>query len=106
MGKIQTRRGSFLNDSASVDACGEMLAQRHALCHAEARRRHPMLKHLKVHGFKSLADVEVSFPRLTVLFGPNAAGKSNLLEAVQLISRIATSRTLSDAFASPVRGYP
>jgi len=65
-----------------------------------------LLKHLKVHGFKSLADLEVSFPRLTVLFGPNAAGKSNLLEAVQLISRIATSRTLSDAFSSPVRGYP
>src|SRR5215469_3191819 len=65
-----------------------------------------MLKRLKVQGFKSLANLEVSFPRLTVLFGPNAAGKSNLLEAVQVLSRIGTSRTLSDALAGPIRGYP
>jgi predicted ATPase len=65
-----------------------------------------MLEHLRVKGFKSLADLEVSFPRLTVLFGPNAAGKSNLLEAVQVLSRIGTSRTLSDALAGPIRGYP
>lgn len=42
-----------------------------------------MLQRLKVQGFKSLTDLEVDLPRLTVLFGPNAAGKSNLLEAVQ-----------------------
>src|SRR5947209_9141506 len=65
-----------------------------------------MLKSLKVKGFKSLNKVRVDFPRLTVLFGPNAAGKSNLLEAVQMLSRIGTSRTLSDAFSGPVRGYP
>src|SRR5208337_4119470 len=63
-------------------------------------------KKLHIQGFKSLADVQVKFPRLTVLFGPNAAGKSNLLEAVQGISRIGTSRTLSDALSSPIRGYP
>lgn len=65
-----------------------------------------MLKHFNVRGFKSLTSMAVTFPRLTVLFGPNAAGKSNLLEAVQMLSRIGTSRTLSDAFAGPVRGYP
>src|SRR6516164_5002885 len=65
-----------------------------------------MLRHLKIQGFKSLERVEVDFPRLTVLFGPNAAGKSNLLEAVQMLSRIGTSRTLSDAFTGPIRGYP
>jgi predicted ATPase len=43
---------------------------------------------------------------LTVLFGPNAAGKSNLLDAVQALSRIGTSRTLSDALSEPIRGYP
>ncbi len=64
-----------------------------------------MLQELHVQGFKSLTDLEVTFPRLTVLFGPNAAGKSNVLEAVQALSRIATSRTLSDALTDPIRGY-
>lgn len=65
-----------------------------------------MLERLKVQGFKSLTDLDVALPRLTVLFGPNAAGKSNLLEAVQMLSRIGTSRTLADAFSGPIRGYP
>jgi hypothetical protein len=64
-----------------------------------------MLKRLRVKGFKSLADVELHFPRLTVLFGPNAAGKSNILDAVLALSRIGTSRTLFDALQSG-RGYP
>jgi predicted ATPase len=65
-----------------------------------------MLKTLKVSGFKSLDDVTLDFPRLTVLFGPNASGKSNILDAVQALSRFATSRTLADALAEPIRGYP
>ena len=65
-----------------------------------------MLSWLTVDGFKSLADVEVDFPRLTVFFGPNAAGKSNLLDAVQALSRIGTSRTLAEALTEPIRGYP
>jgi len=65
-----------------------------------------MLKKLTVRGFKSLANTSIAFPRVTVLFGPNAAGKSNLLDAVQALSRIGTLRTLSDALAEPIRGYP
>jgi predicted ATPase len=65
-----------------------------------------MLKRLRVQGFKSLADIEVEFPALTVLFGPNASGKSNLLDALFVLSRIATERTLADALSGPVRGYP
>ena len=50
-------------------------------------------------------------PRLAVFFGPNAVGKSNLLEAVQALSRIGAQRTLADALAAdallgPIRGYP
>ena len=45
-------------------------------------------------------------PGLTVVAGDNGEGKSNLLEAVQMLSRLGTSRTLADAFAGPVRGYP
>ena len=35
-----------------------------------------MLKRVHIKGYKSLADVEVTLEPLTVLFGPNAAGKS------------------------------
>lgn len=65
-----------------------------------------MLKRLVIRGFKSLDNVAVSFPRLAVLFGPNAAGKSNLLDAIQALSRIGTQRTLADALGEPIRGYP
>src|SRR3990172_13243554 len=65
-----------------------------------------MLKSLTVRGFKSLKDVTVEFPRMAVLFGPNAAGKSNLLDAIQALSRIGTQRTLADALSEPIRGYP
>lgn len=65
-----------------------------------------MLKRLTVRGFKSLQDVSVEFPRMAVLFGPNAAGKSNLLDAIQALSRIGTQRTLADALSEPIRGYP
>lgn len=63
-----------------------------------------MLRRLRVQGFKSLADVELEFPAFTVLFGPNAAGKSNLLDALLVLSRIATSQTLADALSEPARG--
>ncbi len=65
-----------------------------------------MLGSLGVRGFKSLRDVRVDFPRMAVLFGPNAAGKSNLLDAIQALSRIGTQRTLADALGDPIRGYP
>lgn len=65
-----------------------------------------MLTRLHAKGFKSLVDLELEFPPLTVLFGPNASGKSNILEATQMLSRSGTARTLSDAFDESIRGYP
>ena len=65
-----------------------------------------MLKRIKIQGYKSLADVEVYLDHLAVLIGPNASGKSNFLDALHLLSRIATCRTLREAFAPPYRGYP
>ena len=65
-----------------------------------------MLKRVHVMGYRSLADVEVKLAPLTVLFGPNAAGKSNFLDALRLLSRLGTSRTVRDAFDSPSRGTP
>lgn len=65
-----------------------------------------MLRKLRVRDFKSLADVTVEFPHMSVLFGPNSAGKSNLLDAIQALSRIGTQRTLMDALDSRmIRGY-
>lgn len=65
-----------------------------------------MLKRIHIRGYKSLEDVEVRLSQLVVLFGPNAAGKSNLLDALQLLSKLGTSRTLKEAFDPPYRGKP
>lgn len=65
-----------------------------------------MLRRIHVRGFKSLFDVEVELAPLVVLLGPNATGKSNFQEALFLLSRLVTERTLADAFEPPLRGYP
>lgn len=65
-----------------------------------------MLTRFRVQGFKSLLDVELQLAPLVVLMGPNAAGKSNLLEALLLLSRLATWQPLSTVLAPPLRGYP
>jgi predicted ATPase len=65
-----------------------------------------MIKRIKIKGYKSLSDFEVSLKPLSVLFGPNAAGKSNFLDALLLLSRITTSRRIKDAFELPYRGKP
>ena len=49
-----------------------------------------MLKRVHIKGYKSLQDVEIGLCPLVVLFGPNAAGKSNLLDALQLLSKLGT----------------
>jgi predicted ATPase len=67
--------------------------------------RSNMLKRIHVRGFKSLFDVNVGLAPLVVLLGPNAAGKSNFLEALFLLSRLVTEKTLAEAF-EPLRGYP
>jgi predicted ATPase len=64
-----------------------------------------MIKRLKVTGYKSLKDLEVYFEPLSVIFGPNAAGKSNLLDALNMISRIVTRKNLKEAFEGQ-RGLP
>ncbi len=65
-----------------------------------------MLKRVKIQGYKSLVDIEVHLQPLSVLIGPNASGKSNFLDALQLLSRIATSNSLRGAFDPPYRGTP
>jgi predicted ATPase len=65
-----------------------------------------MLRRFAIRGFKSLVDVDRELPRLVVLAGPNAAGKSNFLDAIQAFARLGTQRTLADALAPPIRGFP
>ncbi|OGQ17465.1 MAG: hypothetical protein A2138_18990 [Deltaproteobacteria bacterium RBG_16_71_12] len=65
-----------------------------------------MLERARIRGFKSLGDVDVALRPLNVLFGPNAAGKSNFIEALLLLSRLITERTVGDALGPPMRGYP
>lgn len=65
-----------------------------------------MLTRFKIKSFKSIVDQEIKLPRLTVLFGPNAAGKSNFIDALQCLSRLVTERTLNDALSEPIRGNP
>jgi len=51
---------------------------------------------LEVDGFKSLRDFSIDLEPLTVLLGPNDAGKSNILEALALSARLSV-RTPEDA---------
>lgn len=50
-----------------------------------------MLTRFEVSGFKNLRDVVVDFGPFTCIAGPNGVGKSNLFDAIQLLS--ALSRT-------------
>ncbi len=65
-----------------------------------------MLKRIRIQGYKSLVDLELNLKPLSVFVGPNASGKSNFLDALQLLSRMATHQTLEDVFEPPYRGHP
>lgn len=65
-----------------------------------------MIRRLKVAGYKSLYGIDLRVPPLAVLIGPNSSGKSNLLDALQLLARSVTGATLEEAFDRPHRGMP
>jgi predicted ATPase len=64
-----------------------------------------MIRRFQVINYKSLKNIDVELPNLVVIFGPNAAGKSNLFDALNLFSRIVTKKNLKEAFAEH-RGVP
>jgi predicted ATPase len=63
-----------------------------------------MIRRITIRGYKSLQDVDLRLDPLTIVIGPNAAGKSNLLDAIGLLSRT-VSGDLPSAFTGH-RGEP
>lgn len=49
-----------------------------------------MLTRIEIDGFKSFEDLDVSLQPFTAIVGTNAAGKSNLFDAIQLLAALAT----------------
>lgn len=58
-----------------------------------------MIRRVYIDGYKSLRSVEIDgLENLVVVFGANASGKSNLLDALDLLARLAREDTLLQAF--------
>ncbi len=51
-----------------------------------------MIRAIRIQGFKSIVDQELSLGRVNCLIGANGAGKSNILEAVGILSAAASGR--------------
>ena len=64
-----------------------------------------MITRVVINGYKSLWDVDIELGALTLVIGPNASGKSNLLDALGLLSRMVTGGTITSAFQEH-RGKP
>ncbi len=58
-----------------------------------------MITYIKINGFKSFHDFEMEFTPFTVIAGVNASGKSNLFDALTLLSRLAETDNLKRAFS-------
>jgi predicted ATPase len=58
-----------------------------------------MITYIKINGFKSFYNFEMEFTPFTVIAGANASGKSNLFDALTLLSRLADSDNLKRAFS-------
>jgi predicted ATPase len=65
-----------------------------------------MIRAITIDNYKSYTEFSVKLKPLSVLFGPNAAGKSNFLDALQLLSQLTSAKVLKNAFDFPYRGKP
>ena len=65
-----------------------------------------MLKRIHIKGYKSLGDVEVHLSPLAVLFGPMRLERAISSMPCSFLSKLATSKTLKEAFEPPYRGKP
>lgn len=57
-----------------------------------------MITYIKIDGFKSFQNFEMDFSPLTVIAGANAVGKSNLFDALKLLSSLADTDKIQRAF--------
>ncbi len=55
-----------------------------------------MLSHIRLVNFKSFINEHVFLKRLTFLIGPTAAGKTNLLDALQFLQGLGSGMTVSE----------
>lgn len=63
-----------------------------------------MITRIEINGFKSFHDFKMEFTPLTIVAGTNAAGKSNLFDALRLLSRLAEVDKIHTAFREEQRG--
>jgi predicted ATPase len=59
-----------------------------------------MIDHVTIRNFRSLVDVTVPLGPLTVLVGPNASGKSNIINALRMVHELAGGSRLDDFLAA------
>jgi len=57
-----------------------------------------MITRIKINGFKSFHNFEMQFTPFTVIAGTNASGKSNLFDALRLLSRLTKPEKLKVIF--------
>lgn len=69
-----------------------------------APESHAMLTRLEIDGFKTFENLDITLTPFTAILGSNAAGKSNLFDAIQLLSNLAT-RDVAEA-VKDMRGEP
>jgi recombinational DNA repair ATPase RecF len=61
------------------------------------------LKSLHIKNFRALEEIDIDFERpVSVIVGPNAIGKTTLLEAVRLVKALAAPRTQNELMGSPI----
>lgn len=63
-----------------------------------------MIQRIAINGYKSLQDFESDLAQIVVVVGVNASGKSNVLDALELLKRFATCSSLAQAFEVSHRG--
>jgi AAA15 family ATPase/GTPase len=64
-----------------------------------------MIKRVKIQGYKSFKNLSLELRPLTVIFGPNASGKSNFLDAIYFLSKAVNQKNLKEAFEG-IGGFP
>lgn len=57
-----------------------------------------MITKIAIDGFKSFSNFEMEFAPFTLVVGANAAGKSNLFDAIMLLARLAESDNIKKVF--------